>query len=215
MIVTGGTDRFIQFWDASKKKPLVGKTIRMDRPVYSLSFDEPDGELMAVGMGDGLVAVYRWPTFLFQRRIADTKVEANGTLCGRICDVRFSNPLPAKLVGAAPGGGKLSGGAADVHHHDIGNFHPDRRGNGSRSGGGGSHSIVRGSGRQPTPSRYLACSCWDNKIYLLKIREVKVDEDLKTGEPKFDLEVKVHRVLVGNACTATHVMFCKTAGNPV
>ena len=48
--------------------------MRTDKGVQALSFDQ-SGELLAVGMNDGLVAIYRFPQFLFQRRLSDKKLD--------------------------------------------------------------------------------------------------------------------------------------------
>ena len=86
---------------------------------------------MAEGMVDGLVAVYRWPTFLFQRRISDQKVEDNGRTCGRISDVRFSGPF----------GGASAGAENDGGHGDGSHFNPH-----SRIGGGAAQSSYYSAG---------------------------------------------------------------------
>ena len=62
---------------ATERRPLIGKSLKMDRSVYSLSFD-PDGDLLAVGMSDGRLAIYRFPDFLFQRQISEN-IRKGGT----------------------------------------------------------------------------------------------------------------------------------------
>ncbi|CAD7941744.1 unnamed protein product [Amoebophrya sp. A25] len=102
VFVTGGTDKVIQFWSATERKALASKRLRMDRGVNSIAFDG-SGEFMAVGMSDGMVAVYKFPDSLFQRIICDRKCEKGGKEYGRMVDVKFSARLkPHAEQGTAP-----------------------------------------------------------------------------------------------------------------
>eukprot|EP00392_Amoebophrya_sp_AT5.2_P002070 g2075.t1 len=157
VFVTGATDKIVQFWSATERKALAGKSLRMDRAVCSLAFDG-SGQYLAVGMADGMLAVYKFPDQLFQKIVSDLKCEKGGKEFGRMLGAQFSPPFkPAK---------------ADV-------------------------TASRRSDQQP--SMYLSCACSDNKIYLLKLKEVVSGEDIKS--------VSLHKTLTGNAAVPYCSMF--------
>mmetsp|Transcript_2521 Transcript_2521/g.5861 ORF Transcript_2521/g.5861 Transcript_2521/m.5861 type:complete len:1341 (-) Transcript_2521:11-4033(-) len=165
VFVTGATDKIVQFWSATERKALAGKSLRMDRAVCSLAFDG-SGQYLAVGMADGMLAVYKFPDQLFQKIVSDLKCEKGGKEFGRMLGAQFSPPFkPAK---------------ADV-------------------------TASRRSDQQP--SMYLSCACSDNKIYLLKLKEVVSGEDIKSGAKQFAPQVSLHKTLTGNAAVPYCSMF--------
>ncbi|CAD7956577.1 unnamed protein product [Amoebophrya sp. A120] len=168
--ITAGTDKVVQFWSSIERKPLVGKMLNMEKAVHSVAFDV-SGKLLAVGMADGMVAVYDFPDALFQRILSDVKCENRGKEFGRMVGLRFSPLLNPSKADTIPPSAKY-----------------DRN-------------------REQAKSMFLACACSDNKIYLLKIKEVVTGEDIKSGQKQYGSQVSMHKQLIGHSTTPYCQMF--------
>lgn len=83
LCATGSNARDIRFWNIADKRPAVGKVLRTEFPVYSLSF-EPSGRLLAAGFGNGYIMIYGFPSLQVGYR---QRVSAGAE---RICDLVFS-----------------------------------------------------------------------------------------------------------------------------
>jgi WD40 repeat protein len=75
LCVSGGDDKQLRFWNMAEQKPMYWRRYGCPEPVYSLNFG-PNGKMLAVGMGSGIVAIFGFPAFeeYYFHRVSQTQV---------------------------------------------------------------------------------------------------------------------------------------------
>jgi len=84
ILATGSNAKDVRFWNVAERRPAVGKVLKVENSVASMSFS-PEGSLLALGCCGGFVEVHGFPSLqpVFKQQLSRDNEH--------FCDVRFSN----------------------------------------------------------------------------------------------------------------------------